>query len=154
MWYSITLCDIACYIMELAHLNKVWKAGKTKTKHSFVDIRWTWKPKNRCFKNWLRCWLTKNSSKIEKRSCQLYASRTTKLRTQMSSWSTEQSKAAKWSHFCENVRASPPFWNRREMCIWNSGLAPSFHKPTIVSTALFWETREFYSFESGGLNLN
>ena len=40
-----------------------------------------------------------NSSKTEKRSWSLYASRTTKVRTQMSSLSTEQSRAAAWSYF-------------------------------------------------------
>ena len=45
-----------------------------------------------------------NSSKIEERSCQLYAStspsRTTKLRPQMCSSSTEQSRATAGSFFC------------------------------------------------------
>ena len=39
----------------------------------------------------------KTAAKIEKRSYQLYASRTTKLRTQMSSSSAEQSRAAESS---------------------------------------------------------
>ena len=41
-----------------------------------------------------------NSSNIEKRSCQLYASRTKELRPQMCSSSTEQSRAAAGSYFC------------------------------------------------------
>ena len=47
----------------------------------------------------------KNISKIEKRSCQLYASRTTKLRTQMSPSSTEQSQQNGPISALEKVRA-------------------------------------------------
>ena len=62
--------------------------------HSFVDIRWTREPNDRSSKNCRQCWPTKTAQNWE-RSCQLYASRTTKLRTRMSSSSTEQSRAAK-----------------------------------------------------------
>ena len=56
--------------------------------------------------NWRQCWLTKIAAKLRKGPVS-YASRTTKLRTQVSSSSTEQSRAAEWSYFCSRKSAGP-----------------------------------------------
>ena len=84
-------------------------------KHSFIDILLTRKLKNRSFTRveinkrhrFTLIFTNQHSSKIEKRSCQWYASRTTMQGTQMSSSSTEQSRAAELSYFCARKSVGP-----------------------------------------------